>query len=104
MIARILFWLFRKPQKVKILIPPELGGGCGISKDHDKYRRVYSKDELTPYVNGRKVRFWKKIRDSDLEMSDEYVPIFYHKRRRIKWHYKQAKNKIVKKPKAFRRR
>ena len=84
---RWLLNLFRRKPRtrtggVRILIPPELRRKYGPSKDYGKYRETYRHTELTPFVNGRKVRFWKLIYHADDWEGDELVPIFYPKRKR----------------------
>ena len=77
----------RKPkrrQRVKILTPKELIRGYGDCKDYYKYKNweKYKSTELTPYVDGRRVKFWKLVHSADDEEGDDYVPIFYKKKRK----------------------
>ena len=75
----IINWLTKKPKKqerVRIVTPSIVRHGK-VSKEYYN-RETYPREKLKPYIKGRKVKYWKKVKEGDLY--DEFVPIFYKSR------------------------
>ena len=79
-------WIFGKRSyrinsKVKIIDPDNLfyrnGQGEGYWRLNEKYKR----HQISDYVRGRKVKFWKMVYGADDEDGDEFIPIFYSRRK-----------------------
>lgn len=69
--------------KIKIIDPEKLylkynrGPYDNVSsKYYSKFKHTYYKNELVPYINGKKVRFWRLVKINGVS-SDEYIPVFY---------------------------
>lgn len=86
-------WLFgvdkikRKSNRVKIIDPDGLLYRDGAGRGYHRLKKTYGRHQLSNYVHGRKVRFWKIVYGADDADGDEFVPIFYNSRRRRRKFY-----------------
>ncbi len=81
-------WLFgsrkieRKSGRIKIIDPDGLFYRDGAGKGYRRLKKTYRRYQLSDYVNGKKVKFWKIVYGADDEDGDEFIPILYNSRRR----------------------
>jgi len=81
-------WLFnnrkikRKSNRIKIIDSDGLFYRDGAGKGYHRLKKTYRRYQLSNYVHGRKVKFWKIVYGADDEDGDEFIPIFYNSRRR----------------------
>jgi len=77
-------WLFsrKKENKVRIIDPDNLFVKDGAGKGYHNLKKTYNRLQLSNYINGKKVKFWKIVYGADDEDGDEFIPIFYNSRRK----------------------
>ena len=81
-------WLFssrkikRKSNRVKIIDPDGLFYKDGVCRGYRRLKRTYGRHQLSNYINGKRVRFWKIVYGADDADRDEFIPIYYNIRRR----------------------
>lgn len=62
-------------------------------KNWHKYKHIYSYQQVFDYgrktlvkINGRRVKYWKLIYSTDDIEGDDYIPIFFKKKKHITLH------------------
>lgn len=50
---------------------------CGSCIGYSKLKKMYSRYELIPRINGRRVKYWKQVNMADDSEGDDFIPIFY---------------------------
>jgi hypothetical protein len=71
-----------RPNKVKVIIPhhkPLYDGP--LVKNYGKLKKTYRHTELSPEIKGRRVKSWLKVYTADDIEGDEYIPIFFKRRK-----------------------
>lgn len=76
-------WLFgvRKTTRVKIIDPDGLLYRDGAGKGYRRLKKTYRRHQLSNYIKGKKIRFWKIVYGADDSDGDEFIPIFYRSKR-----------------------
>ena len=90
----IFNWIIKrkKPEKIRVEVAKDIDRKlrkdiywCGYSKKYREGQKIYRYDwpysELTPTINGKKVKFWLQVRVADDDIGDYYVPIFYKRKK-----------------------
>jgi len=77
---RFFDWLFgkRKSKEVRIIDPDNLFCRDGAGKGYHRLKKTYRRYQLSNYIHGKKVKFWKIVYGADDEDGDEFIPIFYN--------------------------
>lgn len=53
-------------------------GGC---ENYNGLKRTYIRNELSSFIDGRKVKYWKWVYSAFDFENDEFIPIFYKQNR-----------------------
>ena len=72
----------RKSNRVKIIDPDGLFYRDGVGRGYHRLKKTYNRQQLSNYINGKKVKVWKIVYGADDAEGDEFIPIFYCSRRR----------------------
>ena len=82
----IFDWLFgsKKLKRIKIIDPDGLFKRDGAGRGYHNLKKTYNRLQLSNYINGKKVKFWKIVYGADDEDGDRFIPIFCNLRRRRK--------------------
>jgi len=72
----------RNDNSIRIFDPNGLLRRDGQSRNYHRLRKTYHRNELTNFVNGKKVKCWRIVYGADDAEGDEFVPIFYHSNRK----------------------
>jgi hypothetical protein len=52
------------------------------SRNYKKYKKTFYKGELKPTIKNKKVKYWRLVKSAYFDMNDEYIPIYYKKRKK----------------------